>query len=190
MVILPAVWIWLTLKIWKFWRRVRKDSGGEWDFRSIAFTVGAILWLFASFWYGGGQKYYYDAWVKRMCARDGGIKVYETVTLPADRFNKWGQVNFFKPTQHENALGPEYIYKHETIYLRKGNPTIRKCYSQIFRKSDMKLLGEETSYDRGGGDFIIEVLPGSVFRCPTAVGSIELMTKIFTKEKEDDDDHN
>jgi len=35
--------------------------------------------------------------------------VYETVELPAEMFNRWGQINFFQPTQGENALGPEYL---------------------------------------------------------------------------------
>ena len=45
-----------------------------------------------------------DDEVRRLCAIDGGIKVYETVTLPADRFDKYGQINFYRPTQGENAL--------------------------------------------------------------------------------------
>lgn len=122
-----------------------------------------------------------DAEVKRLCAIDGGIKVYETVKLPADRFNKWGQINFYKPTQGENTLGPEYVYRSETMYLRQGHPDLRRDHVQVFRKSDMKILGEATTYVRGGGD-----LPGpwqpSAFRCPNVSISngVALINRIFT----------
>ena len=123
-----------------------------------------------------------DAEVKRLCAIDGGIKIYETVKLPTDKFNEWGQPNFYRPTQGENALGPEYIYRSEIIYLDRGNPSLRKDRELIFRKEDMKLLGEATTYVRGGGD-----VPGpwqpSAYRCPsalTAEGAM-LMNRVFTK---------
>jgi len=189
-VMIPVVWIVLTLLMWELWRWVRKNSAGEWYSKNIVFAAGIILWLFASFWYGGGQKYYYDAKVKRLCAKDGGVKVYETVMLPPERFNEWGQVPFFRNTPSEDALGPEYVYRDEVIYLRKGNPNIRKMHMQIFRKSDMKLLGEVTYYNRGGGDFIFGFTPGSEFWCPAATNEVILNTKVFIKGKDHDDDHN
>ena len=122
-----------------------------------------------------------DAEVKRLCAIDGGIKVYETVKLSADKFNQWGQINFYKPTQGENALGSEYVYRSESLYLRQGDPDLRRDHVQIFRESDMKLLGEVTTYVRGGGD-----LPGpwqpSAYRCPdgSIANGVVLMNKVFT----------
>ena len=122
-----------------------------------------------------------DAEVKRLCAIDGGVKVYETVKLPVDKFNQWGQINFYKPTQGENALGPEYVYRSASLSLRQGDPNLRKDHVQIFRRSDMKLFGEATTYVRGGGD-----LPGpwqpSAFSCPegSIANGVVLMNKIFT----------
>lgn len=40
------------------------------------------------------EKARLDKEVDRLCAIDGGIKVYETVLLPPDKFNQWGEVNF------------------------------------------------------------------------------------------------
>jgi hypothetical protein len=123
-----------------------------------------------------------DAEVRRLCAVDGGIKVYETVKLPAEKFNQYGQINFYKPTQGENTLGAEYIYKNENLYLREGDPSLRRDHVQIYRKSDLKLLGELVSYVRGGGD-----LPGpwqpSAYRCPNAqdAGFVALLNRIFLK---------
>ncbi len=123
-----------------------------------------------------------DAEVKRLCAIDGGIKVYETVRLPAEKFNKYGQINFYKPTQGENTLGPAYIYKWDIHYYKKGEPSVRRDHIKIIRKSDMKLLGEVVMYNRGGGD-----LPGpwapSAYHCPDRLEATEgiLMNQVFAK---------
>lgn len=138
---------------------------------ALALVLGAA-WLGVSFWYGGGQKYYYDWQVERLCAKDGGVKVYETVKLPAEKFDKYGQINFYNPTQKENALGPEYIYKSIDQYFRRENPEMWSIHNQILRRSDGKMLSEAKIYIRRGGD-----LPGpwhpSSFSCPKEIGLIE-----------------
>lgn len=138
------------------------------------------------------QKIYWDAEVDRLCAIDGGIRVYETVTLPSDKFNERGQINFYRPTQGENALGSEYIFRWDRRNYTKGDPVqgaqkvaVRRNYFKIIRKSDMKLLGEFVLYSRVGGD-----LPGpwepSSYRCPgLEVNEIVLMNQIFIKSIEE-----
>jgi hypothetical protein len=81
-----------------------------------------------------------DAEVKRLCAIDGGIKVYETVKLPAKKFNQWGQPNFYKPIDGENALGVEYIFKRNTDYFRQGNPEMWRAHYKLIRRSDNKSM--------------------------------------------------
>ena len=122
-----------------------------------------------------------DAEVKRLCAVDGGIKVYEAVKLPPDKFNKYGQINFYNPMQGENALGADYILKTNTHYYSGNNPTIYRYHIQVFLKSNLKLLGESVGYTRGGGD-----LPGpwqtSSFSCPEKYGEISLFQAIFINQ--------
>ena len=137
----------------------------------------------------GPSKGQLDAEVDRLCAIDGGIRVYETVALPPDKFNERGEINFFRPTQGENALGLEYIYKFDIHQYKKGDPAgqgpqesaMRQYHFKIIRKSSMKLLGEFILYSRVGGD-----LPGpwapSSHRCPELQeNEIVLMQKIFKK---------
>ena len=180
LLVMVALWAALTLLIGWFWRGVRKKSGGQWDFGSIAATVIAILWLVGSFWYGGGAKIYYDAKVDRLCAVDGGVKVYETVSLPPEKFNEWGKINFFRPTQNENALGPEYIFKWERSYLRKGKPNLYRIHAEVIRRADSKKLGETTLYERGGGDLPIPGASSSYICPPTSeAGDVALRKQIF-----------
>jgi len=134
-----------------------------------------------------------DAEVRRLCAKDGGVKVYETVTLLPEMFNKYGQINFYKPTQGENALGPEYLYKWDIHDYRKGEPTVhgaqeiamRRDHIKITRKSDMKLLGEVVTYVRAGGDLPGPWMPSS-YHCPDSLkaNSVILMNQIFIKSIE------
>jgi hypothetical protein len=112
------------------------------------------------------------------------------VTLPAEKFNEYGQINFYKPTERENSLGPEYIYKWDMYYYKKGEPAVngaqeiamRRDHIKITRKSDMKLMGEVVMYHRAGGDLPGPWMP-SGYHCPGALEANEviLMNRIFIK---------
>ncbi|MDP2810698.1 MAG: hypothetical protein Q8O34_11170 [Rhodocyclaceae bacterium] len=137
--------------------------------------------LLGLLWLGAGRTMYYDAKVRELCAKDGGVRVYETVKLPAERFEKGGMVNFWQPTDGENALGPEYVFKREMTYYRRGNPELFRMHTQVLRRSDGKLLGESAFYTRGGGD-----MPGpwhgSSFMCPELSVANDVLRQVFTKE--------
>ena len=125
-----------------------------------------------------------DGEVRRLCAIDGGIKVYEQVALSKDKFNQYGQVNFYRPTQGEYSLGPEYLVRRDVHYYRQGNPEMSRLHYQVIRRADSKLLGESIRYGRGGGD-----MPGpwhgSSFSCPNPKEGIEnsLLKSIFVEMK-------
>ena len=109
-----------------------------------------------------------DAEVKRLCAIDGGVRVFEAVKLPSSRFSEQGQINFFRPDQGENALGPEYIYKWTTHYYKRGEENevaMWRSEHRIIRRSDGKVLGAGVRYSRRGGDVPSPSHPSS-FTCP------------------------
>lgn len=122
-----------------------------------------------------------DADVKRLCAIDGGVKVHETVRLPPEKFNEYGQINFYKPMDGQNALGTEYIFKEVSIYKNYGSASMRRDNYMIYRRSSNFLLGESVSYHRVGGD-----IPGpwhpSSFSCPEEAGDVRLLMKVFIKD--------
>ena len=124
---------------------------------ALALALAAVL--------AGCEKWQLDAQVRELCARDGGMKIYETVALPADQFDRWGMVKFYRPTGGEEALGQVYVFEHRTTYYRRGNPQVSRDHYRIVRRADGMLLGETTLYGRSGGD-----LPGpwydSGFSCP------------------------
>ncbi|MCL2075399.1 MAG: hypothetical protein FWH15_02950 [Betaproteobacteria bacterium] len=178
-----AIWIALTYLILRLWRGSRKKSGAKWVSTDTIFAFVVLVWLVASFWYGGGRKYYYDAEVNRLCAIDGGVKVYETVELPPEKFNEWGQVNFYEPMQGENALGSEYVYLREYHYFKRGNPDLFRIGTKIIRRSDEMLLGESAVYIRRDGDFPGPMHPSS-FMCPESSIERDVLRQVFQIFKE------
>jgi hypothetical protein len=135
-----------------------------------------------------------DAEVDRLCAIDGGIKIYETVSLPPEKFNKYGQINFYHGNL-KNTLGSDYIWKWDVKYLHPGgdpnaSPRMWRDHFQIIRRSDGKLLGESISYSRYGGDsrFLNELMggpPESHHRClEEETGNVKLNDGVFIKQTE------
>lgn len=158
------------------WRRTKTPIG-----KGMVVT-GSLLCFLGLFWLlGGGEKGQLDRQVRELCAKDGGVKVYETVKLPADKFNQWGQPNFYKPDQGENALGPDYRVETNIEYIRSGNPSLRRYLVRVIRRRDAFVLGKSIGYDRGGGD-----LPGpwaeSSFSCPEHHGEI-VIDNIFVADQ-------
>jgi hypothetical protein len=159
-----AVWVALTCLLWRLWRYAYKKAGA-WNFIiTPVFVFVAFVWLAASFWYGGGRKYYYDAEVERLCAIDGGFKVYETVRLPAERFDEYGDIHF--PLRDYATTETDYFWVWEPATIRSGNPEILKDSYRIGRMSDGKTLGTAISYARLGGDLPWVSVPLTTFRCP------------------------
>ncbi|WP_154716611.1 hypothetical protein [Sterolibacterium denitrificans] len=131
-----------------------------------------------------GRKAYWDAKVREMCAKDGGIKVYETMKLPPEKFNEWGQPNFYRPTQGENALGADYVFVSDIFYYRKGNPQMARYHIKVIRRLDGKLIGESISYGRGGGD-LPSPSHGTSFHCPKDYGDIPLLMQVFIRSNKE-----
>ena len=182
LVVLPISWLVITWLIYRFWRRWKSAEEKE-----ILYKITGILlfsvWFAGTFWMVAGKKMYWDSRVRELCAIDGGVTVYETVKLPEVMFNEWGQINFYRPTQGENALGEDYLFAKQTKIYRMETPRVSLRMYKVFRKSDHKLLGKSVVYSRGGGG-----LPGpgysSSFRCPERSPILSLLAKVFKKRKE------
>lgn len=163
LVIAAAVWLWR-----------RSES-------SIAqglVMVGAIVTLAGLLWLAQGATWQADKQVRELCAKDGGVRVYETVTLPAERFDKWGNVNISNK-QHAKP-SDEYYSEFEDLYLRQGKPNLQRIQTWIVRKSDGKVLGESVRYlrTRGGlpGPWV-----GKSFMCPQIADAEGKLEKLIFK---------
>lgn len=181
---LLALFVWVAVPLFALtvgllsWRRARTPLG-----KGVA-VVASIAVLFVPMLVSMGVKGSYDQQVREMCAKDGGVRVFETVRLPADKFNQRGQPNFRIPARvsPHNKLKDtdEYYVEWDVATLRRGNPDLEKSHSRLIRRNDNKVLGESVSYFRRGGD-----LPGpwseSTFVCPEPRKYKSLESSVFVK---------
>lgn len=126
----------------------------------------------------GPSKGQLDDEVRRLCAIDGGIKVYETVKLPAHKFGKGGSI--YIPPKQLAKPEDEYFMEQSIKKLKKGNPELLQIHTKVYRKTDTKLLGEIIVYMRRGGG-IIGPWHVPAFYCPSETSG-HLKMQIFIKK--------
>ena len=124
----------------------------------------------------GCEKGRLDDEVRRLCAIDGGVKVYETVDVPEQRRDVAKPV----PLKSHAKAFDEYFYEWDLIYLRERSPQMWRNHFRLYRRADGKLLGESISYGRRGGD-----LPGplheSSFLCPNDADISHVEALVFKR---------
>jgi len=174
-IVVPAL-AWLTA--WLIRRRARTAL-----MRGMGVGVGlAILsapWLVSS-----GVKAYYDRQVRELCAKDGGVRVYETVRLPADEYDQYAKRNWMFPDKQKIRLSGNYYIETDRHFYIKGYLNFVRTHHRIIRRIDGKILGESIRYGRAGGD-----LPGpwhhSSYMCPDPVKQpSNFETEVFVRGEE------
>ncbi len=134
--------------------RLRKQSTGlglvGWIIVSpFILIVSAVLFCEAN-------KAYWDYKVTKMCEEDGGVTVYETVTLDEfDYINLSGsngsiRIPYFN---YSSDIYHPYYRKSHDIKIRESFPEVRKSITVLERRSDNKVLVKAVYYGRRGGDF-------------------------------------
>jgi len=185
LVVVLVLWLLLTWMLLKYgWLKLAQGEDRITS-RLVLFGLAISAWFILSFWYGGGRKLFYDWRIDRMCAIDGGVRLFEPVFLPPESFDAWGMVNFYSPALDENALGINYKLKSFSYFYSLNNPRLARHHYQITRRADGKVLGETVLYGRGGGDFIGPWHQSS-YTCPyiSSAGLNVLLKSVFIKSQE------
>jgi hypothetical protein len=121
-----------------------------------------------------------DAEAQRLCAIDGGIKVYETVVLPPDKFNEFGQA--LVPLGKDDRGWGYYVKSEEKRLSGKdGTPQLIRFVETVFRVSDAKTLATSVSYMTGGGEFLRGLIQHQLKVCPP-LADRRLADRVFIKE--------
>lgn len=168
------------------WHQVRHRKTATTRARQyVLMTLASLLIL------SGCERWSLDRQMEALCKRDGGIKVYETVTLPASEFSDIGQpLARYIPIakSDEDYLGPDYRYVRtmdvvvgKNVDIETGKGRITRFHSAVYRRSDGHLLGELISYGRGGGDGFTFGFNPSGNACP--LPRIDLIKSVFVKGK-------
>lgn len=148
----------------------------------ITLTLFALICL----WLGvpAFNKWRADKLVDKLCAKDSGIKIYEAVKIPKERFNEWGQFvvadkSYIKPNDEYYS-----ILESKNIQGNSGSDdllelVVYQYHFWVYRISDHKILGDGISYARRGGDAIGPWMPSS-YNCQKTLQS-DLLKQIFLK---------
>lgn len=164
-------------------RKNHKQSRGVGLIGSIitipAVLIG-ILILIIGFY--EGRKAYWDYKVTRMCEKDGGLRIYEVVTLNTSEYEKYINQfgNFVIPRINNADKNTALVSKDTSIYIRRNSPEVRRNELEVIRITDGKILGTRISYSRVGGDLI--AFHPSIYRCPESLDN--LFTAVVSKVEE------
>lgn len=121
--------------------------------------------------YVPGRQSYWDAQVREMCDKDGGVHILERVRITKDEMNFLNRSEgkftiLVKELAHPKS--PVYAVRaHGKIFASEGNATIGRTEWSIIRRSDEKIVANLILYSRTGGDFP-KFIHQSTFFCPSS----------------------
>lgn len=138
--------------------------------------------------YVPGRQAYWDAQVREMCAKDGGVEIFDKLRLKERdlQFISRRDGKFLVPSK-QSAVPNAPVYSEMRItYLRKEpGPQVWRAESIITRTSDQAVIARWVVYTRSGGD-----LPSpaheSHFTCPdlkTIASDIQRLFVVDGEEK-------
>jgi hypothetical protein len=131
-----------------------------------------------------GRQAYWDAQVKEMCAKDGGVKIFEQIVVTPSQTNVLPRIGDLFGVASEALAKPEepaFIRIRETL-LREYNPSVVRYEQEIVRRADQRVVGVAVSYARGGGDLPLGGHP-STFWCPELKQIYEGIHKVYRVEE-------
>jgi hypothetical protein len=96
----------------------------------------------------------WDAKVRELCQKDGGVTVYERVRLSKDesRHITGPAGDLVVPPKDAANGGKPYVSESERIVLNEGNPVVYRWETAIVRTSDGKILSRLVHYGRVRSD--------------------------------------
>ena len=133
-----------------------------------------------------GRQSYWDAKVREMCKKDGGVTIYEHVPVSRADLKLLGKVDDQIAIPIEDLANPEApVYALEKItYLRKeGKPQVWRTEYEIVRRSDKVIVARAVLYTRAGGDFP-SPSAGSSFICPDPKAITTETQQLFVVEED------
>ena len=152
----------------------------------VAFaSIGVVLLSAAYFVPSAYRKAQMDKEVDRLCALDGGVKVFEKISLPAESFDRFGHPNVPLSTS-KAAQSSAFVVDAIVVELVKGDPygmdrpSLHKFTSKAIRLSDGKVLGIAVGYYRFGGDPDGPWHPSNYTGCTSEPGE-QVIGKVFSR---------
>ena len=138
------------------------------------FVIAALLMTCSD------DKAAWDAKVKEMCEKDGGVAVYEKVALTQEEYKRLGGIAGTVPVPSRAAAPPNAPYVADTTIsnIRDDRPRVYRRETKIVRTSDGKVLSRQITYGRIGGD-VPSPAHHSSFGCETVGIRLDVEKQTF-----------
>jgi len=153
--------------------------------KKLLFAVSLTAALAGCAGYVPGRQAYWDAQVREMCERDGGVMIYTQIEVSeaqAVALPKIGPYFSISPrtTAKSNALA---FWDESVTILHDANPRVWRSEQVIRRRGDEKIIARVIRYIRVGGD-IPSPAHSSSFTCPDEAGLLAQREKVFVVQGE------
>ncbi len=157
-----------------------KVTKRPWWKPSIGVTIFLVLF---GLWWGVPSflKWRADAQVKELCAKDGGVKVYEITNeqlIELTDFNNEDRI----PIKVNTVPDTLYYYESESKILNRFYLEVARTEYRLVQKEPYKILAASVFYSRRGGD-PIGPWHHSSFSCPNPRNSIDMLSVVFKKQE-------
>ena len=118
-----------------------------WALFAVVPLAGCMGWM-------PGQQAYWDAQVKELCEKDGGVTVYERVKLTQSEYELLGGIYgaISVPSRNVAASSTPYVSDTTITALHDWAPEVWRRETLIVRVADEKVLAKQITYGRRGGD--------------------------------------
>jgi len=118
--------------------------------------------------YVPGRQAYWGAQVKEMCAKDGGVQIFEKLHISKSDITLLDRIDnriAIPSKRSANPRAPAYSDLYITYLRKEVNPQVWRAESVIKRRSDEVVIARWVVYTRVGGDFPSHAHE-SHFTCP------------------------
>lgn len=118
----------------------------------LLIPLALVLMLILALAFFEGRKAYWDYRVRDMCAKDGGVKLFEHVTISrkeAGLLPHPGGVLGVAPEALSKQEEPLFSRITQSV-LRDGQPRVTRYEQAIIRRADSRVVATAVTYARGG----------------------------------------
>lgn len=137
--------------------------------------------------YVPGRQPYWDAQIKEMCQKDGGVTIFERVTVSKADVARGvlpqggGRLSVaIKELAHPDS--PVYGVEQITRLHEVGSFRVSKRELLVMRRTDQAVVAKQVSYGRIGGDLPTGLAHDSSYGCPDIKTNAANLAQLFIVE--------
>ncbi len=130
--------------------------------------------------YVPGQQSYWDARVREMCEKDGGVTIFESIGVSAAQATTLPRIGPYISIPPRKSVKSDALafWDESVTVFHDGNPRVWRSEQVIRRHSDEKIIARAVRYIRVGGD-LPSPAHSSGFTCPDENELLAQREKVF-----------